>query len=492
MYRTTLLLPLLSLSLTLALATTREQENVFRKMFERVECLGASRGDPGQPLFLTHYIESGNTEEGRQLSLVGPLPGANEKSYSGYLTVNKTHSSNLFFWFFPAQVQAETAPILLWLAGGPGGPSMFALFVENGPYVAHKNLTLYERRFSWTSKFSMLYIDNPIGTGFSFTDGTGYATNEDDVGRDLYSALVQFFQLFPEYQKNDFYATGESYAGKYVPAIGYYIHINNPTAKIKINFKGIAIGDGLCDPELIIGGYPQLLYQTSLVDAMQREYVQRQIDLGVKYIQQKKWRVKYIQQKKWREAFEVFIRVINNLSTGNDSFLQTVTGCSSFENLLQCQDPPDYKYFENLLSMPEVRKSIHVGNLTFHNGSIVAEHLLEDVMKTIKPWLAVLMNNYRVLLYNGQLDILVGPPLTERFLPSVPWTKVEEYKNANRTVWKIDPKDSEVAGYVRQAGEFYQDIVRGAGHIVPYDQPERALDMMDRFISGRGWKANER
>lgn len=43
----------------------------------------------------------------------------------------------------------------------------------------------------------------------------------------------------------------QSYAGKYVPAVSYYIHKNNPTAKVKINFKGMAIGDGLCDPELV-------------------------------------------------------------------------------------------------------------------------------------------------------------------------------------------------------------------------------------------------
>lgn len=43
----------------------------------------------------------------------------------------------------------------------------------------------------------------------------------------------------------------QSYAGKYVPAISYYIHKNNPTAKVKINFKGMAIGDGLCDPEVV-------------------------------------------------------------------------------------------------------------------------------------------------------------------------------------------------------------------------------------------------
>jgi hypothetical protein len=51
--------------------------------------------------------------------------------------------------------------------------------------------------------------------GYSFTDSDdGYAKNESAVGEDLYNALLQFFQLFPELQKNEFYVTGESYAGK--------------------------------------------------------------------------------------------------------------------------------------------------------------------------------------------------------------------------------------------------------------------------------------
>jgi vitellogenic carboxypeptidase-like protein len=52
-------------------------------------------------------------------------------------------------------------------------------------------------------------------TGYSFTDSDdGYTRNETAVGEDLYNAVLQFFQLFPELQKNEFYVTGESYAGK--------------------------------------------------------------------------------------------------------------------------------------------------------------------------------------------------------------------------------------------------------------------------------------
>ena len=61
----------------------------------------------------------------------------------------------------------------------------------------------------------MLYIDQPAGTGFSFTDDPrGYANNQYDVARDLYQALSQFYKVFPERLGSDFYVTGESYAGK--------------------------------------------------------------------------------------------------------------------------------------------------------------------------------------------------------------------------------------------------------------------------------------
>lgn len=101
--------------------------------------------------------------------------------------------------------------------GGPGASSLFGLFTENGPFEVTKSGKVKARKYSWNVNHNVIYIDNPVGTGFSFTDkDEGYAKNQIDVGENLYSALVQFFTLFPDLQPNDFYATGESYAGKYV------------------------------------------------------------------------------------------------------------------------------------------------------------------------------------------------------------------------------------------------------------------------------------
>ena len=74
-------------------------------------------------------------------------------------------------------------------------------------------------------------------------------------------------------------------------------------------------------------------------------------------------------------------------------------------------------------------------------------------MQSTADWLAVLMDNYKVLLYNGQLDLIVGGPLTERFLQVLKWSGQEDYLKVDRTVWRIG---DEVAGYVRQVGKFMQ------------------------------------
>uniref|UniRef100_H0VNN3 Probable serine carboxypeptidase CPVL n=2 Tax=Cavia porcellus TaxID=10141 RepID=H0VNN3_CAVPO len=462
----------------MVLMTFSPCDGLFQSIYRNAQVSMPPKGDTGQPVFVTPYIEAGKIEEGKKASSVSPFGGLDVESYAGYITVNETWNSNLFFWFFPAQIQPENAPVVLWLQGGPGGSSMFGLFVEHGPYVVTKNMTVHARDFAWSTTLSMLYIDNPVGTGFSFTDDTiAYAVNEDDVARDLYSALIQFFQLFPEYEKNDFYATGESYAGKYVPAIAHYIHSLNPVREFKIHLKGIALGDAYFDPESIVGGYAAFLYEIGLLDERQKKYFQKQSDECIKHIK----------EQNWLKAFEVLDNLLAGDLTSKPSFFENVTGCTSYYNILQCTDPEEQSYYGKFLSLPEVRQAIHVGNRTFNDGADVEKYLREDTVQSVKPWLTEIMNNYKVLLYNGQLDIIVAASLTERSLMTMDWKGTQKYPRIRRKVWKIFKSDNEVAGYVRQVGDFHQVIVRGGGHILPYDQPLRAFDMINRFIFGRGW-----
>ncbi|XP_063368693.1 vitellogenic carboxypeptidase-like [Cydia amplana] len=207
-------------------------------------------GDPGEPLFLTPLIKKGDIKKARHLARVNLNDSLPIESYTGFFTVNKAYGSNQFFWYFPSMFpDKDQAPVLVWLQGGPGGSSLFGLFCENGP-ITEENGQFVPRRYHWALNHHVIYIDNPVGAGFSFTNDTnGYCTDETQVGEQLYSTITQFFQLFPELQKNDFFITGESYAGKYVPAFAHTIHKKNSNAKTKINLKGLIIGGAYINPE---------------------------------------------------------------------------------------------------------------------------------------------------------------------------------------------------------------------------------------------------
>ena len=89
--------------------------------------------------------------------------------------------------------------------------------IEHGPFYVTEQLELKKRSTAWSLPYNVLYIDQPVGTGFSFTKNElGYATNQEMVANDLYEAMKQFYTMFPDLLDEDFYVTGESYAGKYV------------------------------------------------------------------------------------------------------------------------------------------------------------------------------------------------------------------------------------------------------------------------------------
>ena len=215
------------------------------------------------PLLLTPYIESGDIAQARNLALVTGLT-PNIASYTGFFTIDRECDSNIFFWFFPSQQDYAKDPVTVWLNGGPGLSSLHGLFYENGPYTLTLDGELILNPYSWNLKSSIIYIDNPVGTGFSYTTNRCYVSTEEEVGQGILNMLTQFFKLFPEMSQNPFFLTGESYAGKYIPAIAHAIHTSEN--KSGINLQGVAIGNGWTDPVNQLS-YPEYLYQLGLIDS---------------------------------------------------------------------------------------------------------------------------------------------------------------------------------------------------------------------------------
>lgn len=429
------------------------------------------------PVFVSPYLPN-NYLAGQNACMVHNL-NYSYSSYAGYITVNQTYNSNMFFWFFPAQtVNIDVAPVLLWLQGGPGSASMFGLFNENGPFFVgtERFPELFANNYTWVEDFSIVYIDNPVGAGWSFTDSpNGYVTNEDQVADDLYSAMTQFFQLFPNLKDNDFYVTGESYAGKYVPSLSYKIYQMNQNPNNQyVNLVGLSIGDGMMDPLTQTQGYADLMYQLGIMD-------EQDVTGGHVYEQQIQ---NYILKGDYTDAFYVFDEYLNADFYPYTSYYYNVTGLSSYYNFLT----PVYHtnpYIE-FLNLESTRNSIHTGANPYHDyNSTVEQYLIGDWMVSIRYKLPPLLENYKVLIYNGQNDIILAGPLCENFLRTLNWSGQDEYLSAKKIIWRVEPTDQQVAGYARQVGNFTQVLVRDAGHILPADQPRAAKDMITRFINNQ-------
>ncbi|XP_033167670.1 venom serine carboxypeptidase [Drosophila mauritiana] len=429
--------------------------------------------DPGEPLFLTPLINNASMskQEVQKLARVVGSQFHGVESYSGYLTVDPGFKSNMFFWYFPAEQEPEYAPVVLWLQGGPGASSLFGLFTENGPLELDGHGKLQKRNYTWSKTHNLIYIDNPVGTGFSFTENdAGYARNEKDVGRNLHEAVMQLYELFEWRNSSGFWVTGESYAGKYVPALAYHIHKvqNAIETRVYVPLKGVAIGNGLSDPlhQLKYGDY---LYQLGLID-----------EHGLKSFHDAEAKgAECIKSHDMECAFDVFDSLINGDLT-NGSLFSNLTGYSWYYNYLKSHDD-DGANLGEFLQAGATRRAIHVGNKPFHDldkENKVELHLKKDVMDSVAPWIAELLAHYTVCIYSGQLDIIVAYPLTRNYLNNLKFPGSDKYKLAPREVWRVD---GEVAGYVKHAVHLVEIMVRNAGHMAPHDQPKWLYMMIDHL-----------
>ena len=152
------------------------------------------------------------------VSFPGAPPGS-ASAYSGYVLVNETAGANLFYTLFESQNNAKTDPLVLWLTGGPGCSSELAMLFENGPYNV-VNGSLVNNPWSWNTNASVLYVDSPVGTGFSYVQASdGFATSEKQIADDLFLMLQAVIGHFPYLSANNgsssipFFIAGESYAG---------------------------------------------------------------------------------------------------------------------------------------------------------------------------------------------------------------------------------------------------------------------------------------
>ena len=139
-----------------------------------------------------HSLPQTNAE--RITDLPGLNFSINFKQYSGYITVDEVKKTRLFYWYVESQSNATTAPLVLWLNGGPGCSSLGGFFGELGPFYVKSDFSLGMNEFSWNKIANMVFLEAPAGVGFSKTD-TSIPYNDDKTATDSMQFLIKFFQM---------------------------------------------------------------------------------------------------------------------------------------------------------------------------------------------------------------------------------------------------------------------------------------------------------
>ncbi|ORX69328.1 alpha/beta-hydrolase, partial [Basidiobolus meristosporus CBS 931.73] len=376
-----------------------------------------------------------------------------------------------FYWYFPAQKPiVADPPLIIWLQGGPGSSSMIGLFYEMGPIGVTEQHKLFRRQVTWNTHYSMVFVDQPVGTGYSYlTPGynqthsyEGYTKSVEEAAQDFMVFLKRFYEQYPEQRERKLYIAGESYAGKYVPAFAASIH--------EYNVKGtfgcfalamVSLGNGLTHPVDQIKHHADLALQFGIVS------LEQSLEIA-KLAQQA---IDYAQTGDWNAASDARIKLFD--------FTKASAGELNFYDL-RTDVQNDWSWMEQLLNQDSMKQALNVYPRTFDmRNQDVRTAMKPDIMKSVIHLLPTLLENYKVLLYQGQFDYRDGIPGNTEWIRSLNWTGQSGFLQAERKIWKVD---GHIAGYMTNHNSFTRVEVSRAGHMVPMNAPMPALDMITKFI----------
>eukprot|EP00884_Botryococcus_braunii_P006077 jgi/Botrbrau1/15470/Bobra.43_2s0092.1 len=412
-------------------------------------------------------------------------PGSNEllgkqpEQVAGYFTLNRTYDAHMFYFYFESRSgDSSKDPLVLWMTGGPGCSSELAVFYENGPFHIKKDLTLEPNDYGWDVGHNIIFVDQPVNTGFSYTeDDRDNVYDEVAVGNDVLDFLLEFLEFRPQFLGRDFYVTGESYGGHYVPAVAARIFEHNTSPKrftSQINLKGIAIGNGLTDPGIQYGAYGDYAFENKMIKRSTRDSLRESYPWC-------RWGIDLCNGP-FGFGFVCQLALYYCQASTVGRIIAEAGNFNVYDIRLPCNFPLcyDFSRLDAYLAQPDVRQKLGVGDHRWEACSNQVHQDLEvDIMRSYSDRVSPLLNNgIRVLIYAGVEDFICNWMGNNRWVNALPWTGQKEFNSAKLQNWTVD---GEVVGEIKAGGALSFVKVFGAGHMVPMDQPKAALDMLTRF-----------
>jgi len=439
------------------------------------------------------------------------------KHYSGYLSVGSL--KHLHYWLVESQNDPDNDPLVLWLNGGPGCSSLDGMLYENGPFhVNEDGSVIYLNEYAWNQMANVIYLEAPVGVGFSYSENQqDYYTDDAQTADDNYVALQDFFaNKFPEWQGKEFYVTGESYGGIYVPTlVKRIIEGNEGGHGLKINLQAFAVGNGLMsdrinDDSVVFFAYYHGLIGQALFDALKRSCcVNAAMDhtcnfhdptdptcqslvntagqliygSGVNIYAIYLPCVKATDARMVRAWDNLFRPLHLNLGTKGlqrhlaDEANGDSDGGNGTANLGTVPPCLDANGGTAYLNRADVQAALHIAS-GLPSWAICSDvlHYNRSMSETTFDLYPMLLSNTRALIYNGDTDMACNFLGDEWGVDAMNRTRVEA-----RRPWHLD---GQVAGFVESYEQITFLTVRGSGHMVPQWRAPQAFKMFTNFIKG--------
>ncbi|TKY67171.1 Serine carboxypeptidase 49 [Spatholobus suberectus] len=397
--------------------------------------------------------------------------------HAGYYSLPHSNAARMFYFFFESRNNKDD-PVVIWLTGGPGCGSEIALFYENGPFHIANNLSLTWNDYGWDQASNILFVDQPTGTGFSYSsDDSDIRHDEAGVSNDLYDFLQEFFKAHPDFVKNDFYITGESYAGHYIPALASRVNQGNKQNQgIHINLKGFSIGNGLTNPAIQYQAYADFALDNGIITKVDYDDISKSIpgcEQAAKTCESQGGQ----SCETARDTCEDIFRSILSIA-GDINYYDIRKKCVGD----LCYD---FKSVETLLNQQNVKSALGVGSdLEFVSCSTsVYDAMVQDWMRNLEVGIpALLEDGIKLLVYAGEEDLICNWLGNSRWVHAMVWSGQKTFETSPTVKFVVDGAE---AGSLNSYGPLSFLKVHGAGHMVPMDQPKAALQMLKSWMGGQ-------
>ncbi|XP_028104898.1 serine carboxypeptidase-like 45 [Camellia sinensis] len=346
-----------------------------------------------------------------------------------------------------------------------------------------------KNEYSWNREANMLYLETPVGVGFSYsTDASSYeAVSDQQTARDNLVFLQRWFLKFPQYMHRDLFITGESYAGHYIPQLAKLMTEFNQKEKL-FNLKGVALGNPVLEFATDFNSRAEFFWSHGLISDSTYKIFTSSCNYSRYVSEYYRSSVSPVCSKVMSQVSRETSRFVDKYDVTLDVCISSVLSQSKKISPQQVGEKIDVCVEDetvNYLNRQDVQNAFHARLVGVNRWVVCSDildyELLDVEIPTISLVGELIKAGIRVLVYSGDQDSVI--PLTGSR------TLVRGLANQlglNTTVpYRVWFGGQQVGGWTQVYGDTLSfATIRGASHEAPFSQPGRSLVLFQSFLQG--------